>query len=291
MTRTITSSSSDSHGVETTSITTTTREEHHTHAQTHSEQQQQRTHHSSAHSTTTTTVTTTSSASTSAATTNGPEDEFDPFLFIRNLPPLSSTMRSSLNIPCLPTKQANTPRISLALDLDETLVHCSVQPLKNHHFTFNVEFNGNNYDVYVRLRPHLYTFLSRCSEWFEVIIFTASQKIYADKLLSLLDPSNRYFSHRVFRDSCVCVNGSYLKDLTVLGRDLSTTCLVDNSVQAFGYQLDNGIPIETWFDDEEDKELLKLIHFLAKLRHSLDVRPLIRQTFRLADFVATLDKA
>jgi len=214
------------------------------------------------------------------------EDEFDPFLFIKNLPPLSPEMKARKVI--LPKRSRNTPPICLALDLDETLVHCSIQPLDKAELTFGVTFNSQEYKVYVRMRPYLAKFLRQVSMWFEIVVFTASQKVYADKLLNILDPKRRYIKHRIFRDSCVCVDGNYLKDLTVLGRDLSKVAIVDNSVQAFGFQLNNGIPIESWFDDDNDQELLNLIPFLQKLKDTKDVRPLIKKTFRLEEFVNSL---
>jgi CTD small phosphatase-like protein 2 len=79
------------------------------------------------------------------------------------------------------------------LDLDETLVHCSVEPIVGADLTFPVEFNGVNYTVYVRKRPHLHRFLEAIHDKFEVVVFTASQKVYADRLLNLLDPEGKYF--------------------------------------------------------------------------------------------------
>ena len=58
------------------------------------------------------------------------------------------------------------------------------------------------------------------------------------------------------------------------------------ALQAFGFQVDNGIPIESWFDDRSDSELLLLLPFLESLVGAQDVRPLIAQKFNLREKVA-----
>lgn len=213
-------------------------------------------------------------------------DEFDPYTFIKDLPELSMVVPKFRPV-LLPKQTRSCPRTTLVLDLDETLVHSTLEPCEESDFTFPVHFNLREHTIYVRCRPYLKEFLERVASMFEIIIFTASQSIYAEQLLNVLDPKRRLFRHRVYRDSCVYVEGNYLKDLTVLGRDLSRVVIVDNSPQAFGFQLDNGVPIESWFDDPNDKELLALLPFLESLVGVEDVRPFIATKFNLRQKVAS----
>ena len=205
------------------------------------------------------------------------EDEFNPYQFIGGLPCHSSVaIKGKI---CLPQSLKTFPN-TLTLDLDETLVHCSVEAIPNPDIIFPVSFNGASYQVYVRKRPYLDHFLETVSQMFEIVVFTASQRVYADKLLDLIDPERKLIQHRLFREACLLVQGNYVKDLNVLGRDLTRTVLVDNSPHAYGYQLDNGIPIESWFDDETDTELLKLAEFLKGIATTSDVRPIVREHFK-----------
>jgi CTD small phosphatase-like protein 2 len=66
---------------------------------------------------------------------------------------------------------------------------------------------------------------------------------------------------------------------------LLQTVLVDNSPHAYGYDLDNGVPIESWFDDSADTELLKLAGFLRSIVDVDDVRPLIKDHFKSHELV------
>lgn len=61
--------------------------------------------------------------------------------------------------------------------------------------------------------------------------------------------------------------------------------MVDNSPHAYGFQIDNGIPIESWFDDDKDTELLKVVKFLRDVQFVDDVRPIVHDHFKTYELV------
>jgi RNA polymerase II subunit A small phosphatase-like protein len=80
----------------------------------------------------------------------------------------------------------------------------------------------------VTKRPGVDLFMERMAQHFEIVVFTASLSKYADPLLDILD-KNKVVHHRLFREHCVFHNGHFVKDLSLLNRDLNRVIIVDNS--------------------------------------------------------------
>ncbi|KAM3350083.1 hypothetical protein ACQJBY_022720 [Aegilops geniculata] len=199
----------------------------------------------------------------------------DEKLHSRGLPDLMDVDSSSR----LRKSPVRTKHVTLVLDLDETLVHSTLDHCDISDFSIQVFFNMKDHTVHVRQRPHLKMFLEKVAQMFELVIFTASQRIYAEQIIDRLDPDGKLISQRIYRESCIFSDGSYTKDLTILGVHLAKVAIIDNTPQVFQLQVDNGIPIKSWFDDPADQELVELLPFLETLVDAEDVRPLISKTF------------
>lgn len=166
--------------------------------------------------------------------------------------------------------QQGPKRNTLVLDLDETLVHSSLQPGLAVDLILQFKTEEEVSTVYVQKRPGLDVFLKRVGELFEVVLFTASLPEYANIVVDKIDPEHT-ISARLYRSSCRVRPFGYLKDLSRIGRDLDRVMILDNCPQSYALQPGNAIPISSWFNDSTDTELFQLLPMLEILSDSNNV--------------------
>ena len=142
---------------------------------------------------------------------------------------------------------------TLVLDLDETLIHFEAG-----------KSNGGNEDEegYYMIRPGCSKFLKDLSKLYEIVVFTAAMPDYADWILDQIDEPG-YIAHRLYRQHCTPQEDYAIKDLRNLGRDLRRTLIVDNLAENFQETPENGIWVESWYDDLDDHVLPNLQAFLT----------------------------
>lgn len=109
-----------------------------------------------------------------------------------------------------PKRREDHGKKTLVLDLDETLVHSSFRPTRRYDFIINVEIEARMTTVYVLKRPYVDRFLQAISQRFEVVVFTASLRKYADPWLDVLDHDN-LIQYRLYRNSCRPIQGGFVK--------------------------------------------------------------------------------
>lgn len=183
-------------------------------------------------------------------------------------------------------KVINSDKKLILLDLDETLIHAEY-PIK----TANI----NKYDTIIRfksddeyeelgiyLRTGVRQFLSFLNCHFNIAIFTASEKVYADTIIRYLDPNKNIFKFCLYRNHCINVNDLIcIKDLRIIDNiDIKKTVLIDNNIYSFSSQLNNGILINSFYDDKNDIELFNVLSYLFEyILPSDDVRKINEKFF------------
>jgi Dullard-like phosphatase family protein len=185
-----------------------------------------------------------------------------------------------------PPKQPHLTK-TLIFDMDETLIHC-VDDIEEERpqVVLDVAFDdGEVVQAGINIRPYARECLKAANELFQVIVFTASHKWYADVVLNHLDPTGELIHYRLYRDSWYKTDDNvYIKDLRIIqNREMCDIVIVDNAVYSFGFQLDNGIPIIPYYEDPDDEELFHLIPYLEILAEGDDVRLKNREAFQLRE--------
>ena len=166
-----------------------------------------------------------------------------------------------INPPFLPKKEPKY-KYSLILDLDETIVHY-------------IKYNNSEY---VQVRPYLDDFIKELSDYYEIIIFTASYQNYADLAINGIDIDKR-IKYRLYRQHTMKIGNTIIKDLSKLGRDLKKIIIIDNCSENYSLQPKNGINLIDFTGNNNDDILLYLKKDLIDLykKNPDDVRPYLKQ--------------
>ena len=188
----------------------------------------------------------------------------------------------------------------LVIDLDETLIHTSFQKIPNPDFKILLDAIKprkhsdteklqespvqNKVEAYIRIRPGVNEFLSQLSKSYDLYVYSASSKQYLNSIIKNIDKNNIIKKCYCREDCIIYVENTdedldkpnnkynYVKDLKKINKDLRNIVFVDNNIMSFKLQEKNGIPIKSWYDDNDDMELYKLIPILKNLAGFYDVR-------------------
>ena len=209
----------------------------------------------------------------------------------------------------------------LVLDLDETLIHADFdEEFSPEDYDTVIQFKAKNeeekkeiniedsdstscclseveedevHSVGIFMRKGVKHFLEEVNKYFEVGIFTASVKEYADAVISFLDPENKLIKFRLYRNNCINYNDAFtVKDLRIFKNvDLKKIVLLDNSMYSFAAQINNGILINSFINDKEDNELFNALNYLINfILPAEDVREVNEQFYNFRQIIDDIIK-
>ena len=187
----------------------------------------------------------------------------------------------------------------LILDLDETLIHVDFDYIlkdKIDNYDKILYFDSEdeeNIDIPLIIRPGLYEFLDYASKEFELIVFTASEKEYADAIINYIEKYKKYFKMRLYRNHCIYIEpGLYIKDLRIFSgyKKMEDIIIVDNSLFSFANQLNNGILITSFFEDKNDTFLNNVKDYLEYIKDEKDIREINKESFKFEEIKEDINR-
>ena len=152
-------------------------------------------------------------------------------------------------------------KYSLILSLDKTLSY------------------KNNKTNAIILRNGLFSFLSTIKPFFELILFSIDSKDFSYPIINMIENDKKYFDYKFYKDHCVLYKNNLIKDVTLIGRDLSKIIIVDNNETCFELNKENGIKISSFYGDNNDNKLFELKNILKEIyfKNYNDVRLALKE--------------
>uniref|UniRef100_A0A914MJF8 Mitochondrial import inner membrane translocase subunit TIM50 n=1 Tax=Meloidogyne incognita TaxID=6306 RepID=A0A914MJF8_MELIC len=156
------------------------------------------------------------------------------------------------------------PKYTVVLELRNVLVSPQWDYRKGHYFV---------------KRPALDYFIDMIGyPNFELVLYTSENLMNAAPIVTQIDPQGQRINHALFRDCTKYVNGTHVKDLSRLNRDLKKVIYIDWEPAAFQLNPENVLCVPKWNGDMNDTSLVDLAELLKTIHLSdvEDVRPVLQ---------------
>lgn len=174
-----------------------------------------------------------------------------------------------------------TKRILVVLDLDETLIHATKEELSyKAHFKFH--------EYYIYLRPYLHSFLDKLKSKFDVAIWSSADDKYVNSIIEMIYNEHSDFHFIWGRSKCTMrknfeldkyVFEKHLKKVKQTGIPLENILIVDNSPEKLRVNYGNAIYIKSFYGNQNDIELLKLIDYIINFSNCKNVRSIEKRNW------------
>jgi len=221
-----------------------------------------------------------------------------------------------------PQRDYDKGKKTLFIEIDDLIIHTFI-PDENIGYIANAATKDADKTLFLEdatlnimyyERDYLHEFLEYIDKNFEPILFTTSQRLYADFIIKQFDPEDKIFRHRLYQNSCYMLEKSdedlleFIKDINQFlhrpadgdkkqigesGSEIPSEkrnpkdCLIlDTKALNFILNPDNCIVCEEYtaayaYSQKglKDRFLLDLIDDLKEFKEAEDVRPLSRTKF------------
>ena len=158
-------------------------------------------------------------------------------------------------------KSPTNKKYTLVLDLNKTLAYYDIESGK------------------IKLRNGLFSFLSMVKTYYELISFSCEPINITEAIIKDIERENKYFDYNLNRTHSILYENYLVKDISLIGRDISKIIIIDNDENCFKLNKENGIKITSFNDRKDDDnklfELKKILILIFKKNYD-DVREALK---------------
>jgi TFIIF-interacting CTD phosphatase-like protein len=127
----------------------------------------------------------------------------------------------------------------------------------------------------IKLRNGLFSFLSMIKPYYELISFSCEPREVTDPILKEIESEKKYFDYKLNREHAFLYDNCLIKDISLIGRDISKIIVIDDDENSFKLNKENGIKITPFNSDTKSDnvlfELKKILILIYKKNYD-DVR-------------------